>query len=148
MGPSKTLRALSVPTILTLCCNGESMPLDKDDPYIQREIKKRMNSWYLFLNEIFGVLGFSFALGALGTQSSEFYASLSLLLLTLLYIPEYLKRRHLIKILREEKHEYLKLLNLFRGAAVYIFGFSVLILTAIGVFQSNSTICSIINNAT
>ena len=115
------------------------MPFDKEDPYIQKEIEKRINNWYLFLNEIFGVLGFSLALGALGTQSSEFYAWAALVLLSALYIPEYYKRRHILKILREENHPALKMLNIFRGASVYLVGFGFLLLVAIGVFQSNTT---------
>jgi len=120
----------------------------KDDPAIQNVIKTKMVSWYMFLNEIFGVLGFGLGLGALGTQSSQFYAIISLAFLATMYIPEARKRRHLIKLLREENHPSLYLISIFRGGATYIFGLSFLVLIAIGVLESHTTISTLIKNAT
>ena len=91
----------------------------------------------MFLNEIFGVLGFGLALGALGTQSPQFYAQVVFLLS--LYVPMYYKKRHIIKILRDKKHHLLSMRNIGKSAGVYVLGFGFLLMVALGVLKSNTT---------
>ncbi|WP_143512681.1 hypothetical protein [Vreelandella utahensis] len=110
---------------------------------ISRKIDQRMNSWYLFLNEIFGVLGFALALSVVGLEGSQFYASLVLVFLGILYIPEAIKRRRFIKLLRKNRHPSLSLLNSLRAGAAYWFGLSFLLLVVLGALDKDTTFCVI-----
>jgi len=133
---TRLILALSVYLENTLAHN-------KNSDYIQGEIDKQISSWDLFLNEILGVLGFGAALGAVGLDSSEFYAWISVIFLTLIYCPEFYKRRHLIALLREENHLSLSLLNTFRASGVSIFGITFLMLVAFGVLKKDTTLVSL-----
>ncbi len=112
--------------------------------HIERKIEERMSSWYLFLNEIFGVLGFGLALGTVGLDGSQFYASLVLVFLAILYFPEAIKRKRFIKLLREKKHPSLTLVNSMRAGAAYWFGFTFLLLVVLGVLNKDTTFSIII----
>jgi len=113
---------------------------NKEDPKVQLKLKEMIGGWYFFLNDIFGLFGFTLALGSLGTQSPSFYACASLILLAILYAPEYYKRRHLIKALNKEKHYLLSTSNIIRGGMVYWYGFGFLILVAIGKLKSDTSL--------
>jgi len=119
------------------------MAHDIHSSYIQQEIERRANSWYLFLNEIFGIAGFGLALGAIGTDSPQFYASIILIFLFLIYVPEAYRRRIFIKTLREERHPALGLLSTFRAGSVYLFGLLFLLLVMLGALDKTTTWASI-----
>ena len=119
---------------------------DKNSQYVQGTIDRLMNGWYLFLNELFGVVGTGLGLDTLGTKSPPFYASLVLALLFILYIPQAKKMYDLIKLLREENHPAVNGLSIaFKGAA-FVFGLTFLVLIIAGVLTQDTTFTSIMEN--
>ncbi|WP_196140726.1 hypothetical protein [Aliikangiella sp. G2MR2-5] len=116
----------------------------QESVYIENEIKKRVNSWYLFLNQIFGIIGFSLGLGCLGTSSPAFYACISIIFITSLYIPGYLKRKQFIKFLRENNHPEFKMIKIFKQGLPFFIGYLFLFLVAFGVLESDTSFSSIL----
>jgi len=85
-----------------------------------------------FYNDVVGVLSFSLALGALGTDAPRFYAVMSLLFLLVLMSRHGAQYERVYKLWREQSHPLTQPRVVWRFFTVVIIGWSALGAVALG----------------
>lgn len=116
---------------------------DPNDPHVKAFIRRRLNGWYGHLNQIFGVIGVALGFGALSMESPKFYATLALVFVMLLWVPEAIRMRQFLRFLREEKHLGIGTVSMLQHGSVYVFGLVFLLFIAFGVLTPETSFSSL-----
>jgi hypothetical protein len=90
-----------------------------------------------FYNDVVGVLSFSLALGALGTEAPRFYAALSMLFLIVLMHRHSAQYERIYKLWRELDHPLTQVRAVWRSFIVMLVGWSTLGAVALGVLTKS-----------
>ena len=105
------------------------------DLQVEATLNRKLTTWYDFLNNLYGLVGFALAVSCLGTNSPKFYACLSLIFLISVYLPKRKKYQQFLKFLREIRHRRFGLAAILVENLPFVIGFSSLVLVAVGYFK-------------
>lgn len=95
--------------------------------------EERLYSQYReFLNDRVGFFSFTFALAALGTDSPQFYALLSLMFVLVIWAIRAYDFRRVVRVWREEKSHLLSIWSIVRQFPVFMLGYLSLLAVLFG----------------
>lgn len=101
--------------------------------------EERIYSQYReFLNDRVGFFSFTFALAALGTDSAQFYALLSLIFVLIIWVIRAYDFRRVVKLWRDEKSWRLSAWSIVRQFPVFMFGYLSLLAVLFGWLEKNT----------
>nr|CBA32638.1 hypothetical protein Csp_D33150 [Curvibacter putative symbiont of Hydra magnipapillata] len=90
------------------------------------------NQYREFLNDRVGFFSFTFALAALGTDSPQFYALLSLAFVLIIWTIRAYDFRRVVRVWHEEKSHLLSIWSIVRQFPVFMFGYLSLLAVLFG----------------